>query len=155
LANGAILGLIPLLGATAAWWCLARGRRGGLVISVAASCVLFIGGLSAWGSIALDAHKAPRTLVQAARAHQTDRDIRVGCYEYFQPSLVFYCRREIQRLESEGQVVEFLRCPLPVYLFVPAAVWEKLKDKVREPYHLLARKRDLYRRCDIVVVANR
>jgi hypothetical protein len=79
----------------------------------------------------------------------------VGCYEYFQPSLVFYCRREVQRLESEGQVLEFLRCPLPVYLFVPAAVWDKLKEKVREPYHLLAQKRDLYRRCDIVVVANR
>jgi 4-amino-4-deoxy-L-arabinose transferase-like glycosyltransferase len=151
----AILGLFPLLGAGAAWWCLRNGQRRGLVVSITASSILFIGGLVAGGAVALDAYKAPRALVRAARVQQTDHDIRVGCYQYFQPSLVFYCRREVQRLENDEQVLEFLRCPLPVYLFVPATVWEKLEARIGGPYHLLARHGDLYRRCEVVVVANR
>ena len=107
------------------------------------------------GSLAVDAHKAPRALVQAVQAQQTDRDIRVGCYQYFQPSLVFYCRREIQRLQNDEQVLEFLRCPLPVYLFLPAATWDSLQARVNGPHHLLARHEDLYRQHEVVVVMNR
>lgn len=151
----AVLGVLLVLGAAAAWWCLWKGQRRGLVLSVTASSVLFIGGLFTWGTVALDAHKAPRALVQAADAQHTDREIRVGCYQYFQPSLVFYCRREVHRLESEEQALEFLRCPLPAYLFVPATVWEKLEASVVGPHHLLARHSDFYRRCDVVVVRNR
>ena len=103
-----------------------KGRhRSGLLICVTVSAIAFIGGLFTWGTVALDAHKAPRALTQAAHVQQTDHDIRVGCFEYFQPSLVFYCRREVQRLESAEQVLEFLRSPLPVYLFVPATVWDR------------------------------
>jgi 4-amino-4-deoxy-L-arabinose transferase-like glycosyltransferase len=155
LSIGSLLGLLPLTGAAAAWWCLSKGRRHGLVVSITASSILFIGSLVAWGSVALDGYKAPRALVQTAHAQQTDQDIRVGCYQYFQPSLVFYCRREVQRLESEEQVRDFLRCPLPVYLFVPATVWEKLETRISGTYHLLARHGDVYRHCDVVVVANR
>jgi hypothetical protein len=68
--------------------------------------------------------------------------------------LVFYCRREVQRLQNEQQVVEFLRCPLPTYLFMPAVVWDKIQSSVSGPRHLLARHTDLYRRCEIVVVGN-
>jgi 4-amino-4-deoxy-L-arabinose transferase-like glycosyltransferase len=154
-STGALLGLLPLAGAAAAGWCLSKGRRRGLVASIITSSILFIGGLVAWGGAAIEGSKAPRALVQAAGVRQTDHDIRVGCYQYFQPSLVFYCRREVQRLESEEQVLEFLHCPLPVYLFVPAMVWEKLEARINGPYRLLARHGDIYRRCDVVVVANR
>jgi 4-amino-4-deoxy-L-arabinose transferase-like glycosyltransferase len=155
LETGAVLGVVPVLGAAAAWWCLFARLRSGLVIGLTASSVVFLGGLFTWGTVALDAYKAPRALVQASDAQQTDHEIRVGCYQYYQPSLVFYCRREVLRLESEEQVREFLRCPLPVYLFLPATVWEKLEASVNGPCHLLARHSDLYRRCEVVVVRNR
>jgi 4-amino-4-deoxy-L-arabinose transferase-like glycosyltransferase len=155
LASWALVGTFPVLGAAAAWYSLWRRHRGGLVLSATVSSVLFIGALFACGTVAVDAHKAPRALVQAAQAQQADHDIRVGCYQYFQPSLVFYCRREVQRLESEEQVLDFLRCPLPVYLFMPATAWEKLQTRVCAPYQLLARHSDLYRQCEVVVVRNR
>jgi 4-amino-4-deoxy-L-arabinose transferase-like glycosyltransferase len=155
IAAWAVLGVVPVLGAAAAWWCLFGRHRVGLLICVTASSVVFIGGLFAWGTVALDAYKAPRALVQAAGVQQTDNDIRVACYKYFQPSLVFYCRREVHNLESEQQALEFLRCPLPAYLFMPAPVWEKLEASVSGPYHLLARHGDLYKRFDVVVVMNR
>src|SRR5205823_700117 len=46
--------------------------------------------------------------------------MRYGSGEYFQPSLVFYCRREVQKLKTDNEAVEFLDCPLPVYLLVIA-----------------------------------
>ena len=125
-----------------------------MIAIMAIMSILFLGTLAAYGSIALDAFKAPRYLVEASGARDTRREIRVGCYEYFQPSLVFYCRREVQRLESAQAALAFLRTPLPVYLFVPASEWQSLEPKVRGSHHLRARHYDLYQHCEIVVVTN-
>jgi 4-amino-4-deoxy-L-arabinose transferase-like glycosyltransferase len=151
----AVLGALPILGAAGAWWCVRRQNRAGVVVSVAAAAVLFIGTLAAGGSVAVDRHKAPRPLVQAFGEPPTAREIRVACYQYFQPSLVFYCRREVERLVDERETLEFLAMPLPVYLFVPAPVWERLQTQVPGPHRLLGRQRDLYRGYDVVVVTNR
>ncbi len=151
----AVVGVLPVLGAVAGWWFARRQNRGGVVVSVAMAAVLFIGTLAAWGSVAVDRHKAPRTLVQAMGESPTQREIRTACYQYFQPSLVFYCRREVFRLASEQEVREFLSSPLPVYLFVPAAVWDALEASMTGPHRVLGRQRDLYRGCDVLVVTNR
>jgi hypothetical protein len=118
--------------------------------------VVFLGVLAGGGSMALEGRKAPRALTQALLAEQDEPDVRVGCYKYFQPSVVFYSGREVRSLTSAKEVVEFLRCPLRVYLFVPAQVWEnELQTRIQGPCRLLGRRRDLYRNCDVVVVTNR
>jgi hypothetical protein len=63
----------------------------------------------------------------------TGREVRVTCSQYFQPSLVFYCRREVHQLGTEAEVLSFLDYPLPVYLFVLAARWEALESQVHGP----------------------
>ena len=151
----AVLGSLPILGAGAAWWYSRRLQRARAIGALAVMAVLFVGSLAAWGSSALDAYKAPRALVELAQAQQTESEIRIGCYQYFQPSLVFYCRREVHSLESEEKVLEFLKNPLPAYLFTPASVWESLEGKIAREHRVLARRRDLYRHCDVVVVTNR
>ena len=155
LANWALVGALPVVGATAAWWCLRRQRRTALIASIGIVAVLFLGTLGAFGSVALDGFKAPRSLVDASNAQDTRREIRVGSYHYFQPSLVFYCRREVEHLLTDDKAVEFLRLPLQVYLFMPALEWQSLEPKVRGPHRLLARHYDLYRHCEIVVATNR
>jgi 4-amino-4-deoxy-L-arabinose transferase-like glycosyltransferase len=152
------LGLVPLAGAAMAWWCLRRGRRTGVVVSFTAASVLFLGVLATWGATALEAHKAPKALVQAAAQSEADLDtqeVRVASYQYFQPSLVFYCRREVRQLKKEQETLEFLSTPLPVYLIVPAAQWQALESKVPGPHRVLGQRRDLYQSCDVVVVTNR
>jgi hypothetical protein len=155
LETWAVLGLLPVLGALAGWWCAHRQYRTGFMASVAMTAIIFVGTLFAGGAVSLDKHKAPRILVETAHAQQTHAEVRVGAFAYFQPSLVFYCRREVTRLESEGQALEFFRTPLPIYLFLPAAVWETLAPKVEGPYQVLGCQRDLYRHCDVLVVTNR
>jgi hypothetical protein len=146
---------VLVLGAAAAAWCVRRQRYAGVVTAVAASAGVFVGGLAAWGAAAVDAYKAPRPLVESLRAMPGEREVRVGCYAYYQPSLVFYCHRAVARFTAEAEALEFLNYPLQVYLFVPAATWEALADRVGGPHHVLGRHHDLYRGCDVVVVTNR
>jgi 4-amino-4-deoxy-L-arabinose transferase-like glycosyltransferase len=151
----AAVGLLPVVGAALAWWYLRRDRRGPVLVALTASAVLFVGLLAAGPVAAVDQYKAPRDLAAAIHQQETDPEIRVACYRYFQPSLVFYCRREVQQFDLDADVVEYLRNPLPVYLVVPAAVWDELKPQVRGAPRLLARHHDLYRDCDVVLVTNR
>jgi 4-amino-4-deoxy-L-arabinose transferase-like glycosyltransferase len=154
----AALGLVPLAGAAAAWWCLGRGRRLGVVVSLTAAGVSFLGVLAAWGASALEGHKAPKPLAQAAAQFDGDlsaREVRVASYQYFQPSLVFYCRREVRQLQHEDETLEFLSNPLPVYLILPAAHWQALEARVPGTHRVLGQCRDLYQNCDVVVVTNR
>jgi hypothetical protein len=149
------VGLLLISGAAATFVCARSGYRDAALVSLTLANSLFIGILFGAGSAALDAFKAPRPLTLASHARQTQDDVRVGCYQYFQPSLVFYCGREVQRLDSQEEALQFLNRPLPVYLFLPAAAWQQLKAKLPEPRDVLARHYDLYRRCDVVVVSNR
>jgi hypothetical protein len=151
----AAVGLLPLAGAAVAWWALLRRRPGAMIAVVAVTAVLFIGVLGAGAATALEPRKAPRPLTQALPEGQLDREVRVACYEYFQPSLVFYCQRQVNRLDTPGDAAEFLRTPLPVYLFVPESVWDRdVRPLVRGPYRLLGRHHDIYRKADVVVVTN-
>lgn len=154
LERWAILGLLPLLGAVAGWWCFRRRQRGRLIAIVAVVAVAFTGLLIAGGAVTLDAYKAPRALVETLHLRQPERDIRIACHQYFQPSLVFYCGRQVDRLEEEAKALEFLDGPLPAYLFVPAKVWVSLQTRARSPHRVLGQHRDLYRNCDVVVVTN-
>lgn len=154
LETWALTGLILVIGAMAAAWMMRAGKRTGMILSLVSGSILFVGILAAWGCSRVDTFKAPRTIVQEAGACQPDRDIRIGCYQYYQPSLVFYCRREVRILKDEEEALQFLRCPLPAFLIVSAPEWDSLSAKVRGPHRLLAKHRDLYKNCDVVVVTN-
>jgi 4-amino-4-deoxy-L-arabinose transferase-like glycosyltransferase len=153
LEKWAVLGALPVLAAGAGWWLVRRQRRAEMVYAVAAASVLFVAALAAGAAEAVDRFKAPRPLVTEAGACQTGREVRVGCYAYYQPNLVFYCRREVQRFTELREARDFLDGPLEAYLFVPAAVWEGVAD--RSTYRIVGRHRDLYRSCEVVVVTNR
>jgi hypothetical protein len=127
----------------------------GTVTSLATCAVAFVGALAALPARTVDEHKAPRELVAAAGARRPDAEVRIATFEYFQPSLVFYCEREVSQLFSEQQALDFLRGPLPAYLFCPASVWERLAPRAAAPVTAVARHYDFYRGYDIVVLTNR
>jgi 4-amino-4-deoxy-L-arabinose transferase-like glycosyltransferase len=148
------LGSIPAIGAGLAAWHSRRDRRTALVTTLTTCAVAFVGALAALPPRAVEGHKAPRSLVAAAGARRPDAEVRIATFDYFQPSLVFYCEREVLQLFSEQQALDFLRGPLPAYLFCPSPVWDRLAPRAVEPVKLVARHRDLYRGCDIIVLSN-
>jgi 4-amino-4-deoxy-L-arabinose transferase-like glycosyltransferase len=154
LERWAVIGIVPILGAGLGWYCLRHRHRNGLVISTAATAGLFVALLAAGGATAVDAHKAARPLVAHLPLGIYDREVRIGCYGYYQPSVVFYCRREVTRFETDAAALEFLKYPLEVYLFVPASFWEKVSANWPS-CRLLANHYDLYAGENVVLVTNR
>jgi hypothetical protein len=148
------LGGLLVLGSVLAWRLVRRGQRGAALGALAAASVLFTAALLGGGSGAVERHKAARALVRAMPEDQLSRDVRVAAYEYFQPSMVFYCRREVFCLQSEQQALDFLRGPLPSFLFLPARQWDTLREKVAAPCRLLGRRYDLYSGSEVVLVTN-
>ncbi len=151
----AILAAPLLLGSAVAAWLLFSGSsRTGAIVAVTAASLIFTAATAGWGAGAVEAWKAPRALAQTLPSDQTRRDSRVATYAYFQPSLIFYCKREVLCLDSERQVLDYLQAPLPSYLFLRADLWNVIEGKVRGPHRLLGKRRDLYQNCDVVVVTN-
>jgi hypothetical protein len=154
LERGAWLGGVFLLGAVSAGGCIHRERRGGLIGCVTAAGIVFTAALAFWGVSLVDHFKAPRSLVRALPEDHLRREVRVGAIGYFQPSLVFYCQREVHCLENAASILQFLYTPLPVYVFVSEEMWEQLRAAAPASYRLVARHRDLYTGREILLLTN-
>jgi 4-amino-4-deoxy-L-arabinose transferase-like glycosyltransferase len=151
----ALAGGVLALGGAAAVWLLRRQQRTGALTAVTLAAVLFLAPLAAWGSAALNRHKAPRPLVEQAGALCRTRDLRIAAFglEHL-PSLNFYCQRNVAHLPSVERVGQLLRARVPVYVFTPAPCWEAFREQLGTACRVVGRHYDLYRACDVVVLTN-
>jgi len=155
LERWAMIGLIPVAAAFAAWHWDRRGLRHRSMAALACCAVAFLAVLIVFPIRIIDARKAPKELVSAAGLCQPDAEIRIASYAYFQPSLVFYSQREVKQLQNESAALEFLESPMPGYLICPSKSWAELSPKAQGTHTVLARHHDLYRNYEVVVVSNR
>jgi 4-amino-4-deoxy-L-arabinose transferase-like glycosyltransferase len=155
LEDWAALGVVPVAGWLVAGWFARRQHRLAAIGAVSLSAIAFVGLCAAGIAPVIDRHKAPRNLARDVRAGDPGAEVRIACYEYYQPSLVFYCRREVVRLADEAGVKEFLSYPFENYLLLPGHAWEGLAGRVDPAYRVLGRHYDLYRNAEVFVVSNR
>lgn len=151
----AVVGIVPIVGAAACWFWLRREQRNHVLGAAGVTAVLWLGLFAAWGTEPIDRHKAPRPLADALAELDHRGDVYIASFGWFQPSVVFYCRRQVEEIKTEAEVLEWLRYPAPAYVFLPADQWKRLQPKVTGPHREIARERCLYRGCDVVLVANR
>jgi hypothetical protein len=150
----AILGAIPLAAAVAMALAMRAGDRVRFVRAMTAGAVAFVALVAAFPPLAIDSRKAPRELVRASGVSDPSRDLRLAHFDWFEPSLVFYARREVAEMKSPELAASFLAIPTPGYLFIPAKTWELVEAKVTVPTRIVARHHDFYRNCEILVVTN-
>lgn len=122
------MGLIPLitLGAMVA---LKRGDSQVACLSVGA--LAFTASLGLWNGSSLNPYKAPNHLAEALPDDQLKRDVNLCTWGWFQPSIVFYCRREVRNFQ-EAQLAEiesFLASPRESYLFTTEPLAQKLRER--------------------------
>ena len=156
LARWAWLGIIPLAGALTGSYFLWKRHKDLFLTAVAVTSVAFIGLLAAYPVDALDEFTAPKQLVNNADLRQPDRDIRIASLLWFQPSVVFYSRREVEKLETWEQAADYLATKQSAYLLVPECVWNKMQ--IEHPkefvYRTIAKQWDFQKQCDVIVVTN-
>ena len=92
-------------------------------------------------------------LASALPEGHLEREVRIASYRYFQPSLVFYCRREVRKLDDKAQADEFLRGPYESYLFVPESVWnDELRATMPSEVRVIEARHDLYSNQRVLLV---
>jgi hypothetical protein len=148
------VGLILLGAAVVMSLALRANDRARFVRTMTVCAVAFTALAAAFPSLAIDEQKAPKELVRASGVDDPSRELRLAHCDWFQPSLVFYARRSVVELNSVELAAGFLAVPTPSYLFIPAKTWELVEPKVGVPTRIVARHRDFYRNCDVLVVTN-
>ena len=154
LGRWAVIGAVPLAAAVVMALAVRANDRARFVRALTAGAVAFTALAAALPPLAIDEQKAPKELVRASGLADATRDVRVAHFDWFQPSVVFYARREVTEVFTPDTAAEFLAVPTPGYLFVPAKTWEQMEAKVPVPTRVVARHRDFYRNCDVLVVTN-
>jgi 4-amino-4-deoxy-L-arabinose transferase-like glycosyltransferase len=150
-----LLGALPLVGAILMARALRQGNRHRFVVSATAASLVFVGLLAAFPSGVMDQYKAPRELARKGALADTSRDLRIAAFDWFQPSVVFYARRQVLRLDSPGSAVEFLAVPTPGFLIIPEPTWNAwIAAGGIAPYREVTRQFDFYRNCNVLVISN-
>jgi hypothetical protein len=153
LAPWAALGAIPVVGAAIAWRFLRSERRSAVIAVMAASAVLLLTSIASGPIPVVEEYKAPKALVERAGACRPADEIRIAAFGYFQPSLVFYCSREVTELRTPPEAVDFLRGPLPSYLICPTVLVAQLQS-VQPDLVVLNVRRDFYKGWDVCILSN-
>jgi 4-amino-4-deoxy-L-arabinose transferase-like glycosyltransferase len=154
LERWAILGVVPLAAAVVMVRAARANDRGRFVRAMTLGSVAFTALMAAFPPLSVDVQKAPRELVRESGVADPGRDVRLAHIDWFQPSVVFYARREVVELPSAESAAGFLAVPTPGYLFIPAKTWEQVEAKVPVPTRIVARHHDFLRNCEILVVTN-
>jgi 4-amino-4-deoxy-L-arabinose transferase-like glycosyltransferase len=153
LAALAWLGLLPIAAVIPAWIWM-RQRRRTVIGLVALSSVALVGLLAGLGPRAVHPYHLSPHLAGRLEAHQQSREVQIGCYRFFQPSLVFYTRRQIERLGDDQAAVDLLHRPVESYLVVPAQTWEELRPRVETSCTVVARHREFQTGREILLITN-
>ena len=152
----ALLGALLIVGGLAGAWCVRAHWHRGAIASIGVCGIVVLAAVGAHGVMAIESQKSARALVADVGALQRDRDIRVVAWQLDHlPSLNFYVQRNVEVCKQAQEVLTYLRYPLPVFVFLPVSEWEQLKDAVDVPWRELARRPDLYKHEDVVVITNR
>lgn len=155
LEHWAPIGVVPILAAAAGFCFVRRQQQGRFIVALAGTAVLLLVPLAAFGSALFDRYKATRTLVEQIDMLGRDHDLRVGGWQVEHlPSLNFYLQRHIEHLQGDEDVARFLAYRLPVYLFLPAHDWERMRIQHGSRVRVVGRQYDFYHHTDIVVVTN-
>jgi len=155
LAQWSWLGIIPLAGAIVAWLSLRRRLRGRMIGCIAASSVAFVALMAAYPVEALDEQAAPKQLVEKAGLRQPHRDIRLVSIAWFEPSIVFYTRREVEKIDGWEQLADIMRTKQQVYLLVPDRYWNEMQVHPEKFDHrIVAQQYDYHKNCNVLVVSN-
>ena len=150
----AFIGLIPIISGIIAMMLVARKNRIATLALISLGCIGFTGALGAWNGANLNEIKAPKMLSQLLPEDQLGREIAIATHEWFQPSIAFYCKRQIHILPTEEDVRQLLEQPIPAYVFMPEKKWQELELNQSIKAKKIGQATDFYRNCNVVILTN-
>jgi 4-amino-4-deoxy-L-arabinose transferase-like glycosyltransferase len=151
----ATVGVVVILGSVLLGVLLQRGYRLGALTTLVSMTVVLLAAAVDFAVPAFDVEKSSRPLSQIIRERTQEPDLRLGAFNCFEPSLVFYCQREVIDIDSEEAALQFLRFQTQVCVVMSTQDWMRLQKRAGQECHVLGQARDLYSSQRLVVVTNR
>lgn len=148
------IGAIPLLSGCIGWLLYTKASARAAMAAVCLGGIFFSSALGAWNGSHFNTIKAPKALAALLPPDQLKQEIRLGAFEWFQPSIAFYCKREISMLNGEGQLRAFLKSPLPSFVYLPLDRWNEISAKGVIQGRLVGTATDFYRNFQVVLISN-
>lgn len=151
------VGLALVVVAVACHRLVRRGERQRGMAWLLGGNVAFVAILAAFGPFLVDQSKASPFLAETALDNQVEREVRLGCFGYYQPSLVFYSQRKVEVLRTRDDAIDWLKSPTQVFLFLPVDEWHALEwiEQQKHSTMAIAWATDLYSGKAIVLVTNK
>ena len=150
----AFIGFIPIMCGTFALVLAEKKNRIATLAILCLGSIGFTGALGAWNGSNLNEIKAPKMLSQLLPDDHLTREIVIATHDWFQPSITFYCKRQINTLISEEEVKQFLEQPIPAYIFMPEKKWDAIALKHPLRAKKIGQATDFYRNCNVVLLTN-
>jgi 4-amino-4-deoxy-L-arabinose transferase-like glycosyltransferase len=151
----ASLGVVVILGTVVIGVLVKRGYRLGALATLIGMAVALLAVAAAFAVPGFNVEKSSEPLSRIIRERTQEPDLRLGAFNCFEPSLVFYCHREVIDLDSEEAVLAFLRFPTQVCVVMSTEDWTRMQKQAGQECHALGQARDLYSNQQLVVVTNR
>lgn len=104
-----LIGLVPLVAASACFHFSERGRMRQAAMTFAAMSVMFVTGVLGFAATRVDKHQSSERFAEVIHAHAAGGQAELCCFGYFRPSLVFYAKRPISSLNTAQDVGTFFQ----------------------------------------------
>jgi 4-amino-4-deoxy-L-arabinose transferase-like glycosyltransferase len=150
----AAIGMVLVLGGSAAVYFLARGRRLAYLMSIASSSVMFIVVLFAWAAVRVDSHQHSRPLMAALHSESLASPEIAG-YQYCDASTVYYAGGPVETIDDGANLQEFVRRSPHPYVITTGDGLHDLETKMPGEWRVVARRPRFLSKGEIVVVSPR
>jgi 4-amino-4-deoxy-L-arabinose transferase-like glycosyltransferase len=131
-----LIGLVPIAAAAVAWWHDAAGDRGRAIRAVAvASCLL----VSLLAGVAADRFSAAQGMRESITAIAADAPARWACFWNVPPSVVFYARTTVAKLDTPDDVARHLADGPQARLVIDSRHLERVIDAIPPHCGVIAR----------------
>lgn len=147
-----LIGLIPLVGGALAWRFAMHDRVAAAVRALMVMGVSFAVVLFSVGAVRVARHQTSAEFASLVR-QQLEPAPNWATLNYFEPSLVFYSGRQVQRFESVDALNQFVTSADNPVLVVRDRELDQVRAQLPDSYREIARQRRFLRRYDVVLLA--
>jgi 4-amino-4-deoxy-L-arabinose transferase-like glycosyltransferase len=148
----ALVGLIPLSGAVVGLWLAERGQQRQSLIVLAVVGILFCTGLLGIAVLPIDAHQNSQMFTELMRQQSAEKP-HLAAFKYSPPSLVFYGRQPLAKLDSVDDIVTFFRThPDDAFLITLDKNYEQIVPRLPSDITILKQDRRFLKPGNIVLL---
>jgi 4-amino-4-deoxy-L-arabinose transferase-like glycosyltransferase len=148
-----LIGIVPVIGGIVGFWAYETDRRHTASATLLVTAIGFMLSVLAWAAPQVSQYQTSPHIANWIREHATTEQPHVKSYQYFEESLVYYCRQQVKPLDSPQLVASYFdEKPHDAFLVTTRDAMETLKPNLPDDVVLLESMPRFVRHGDLVLL---